>query len=206
MVKRIEKKLQQAAYEEALLIAEMLLDGRKTKEAFAKEQAKERLENFKDPLTTLFNRNFFDQVVRLMITLARRHQEPLTFLMLDLDNFKGINDQFGHLVGDRVLAGLGKIVKESIRVSDIASRYGGEEIAILLPVTQEKAAEEVARRLLRNIADKEFKVKGKKIRMTASIGFASLEEKMKLQDLINHADKALYQAKKLGKNRFEKYG
>lgn len=126
--------------------------------------------------------------------------------MLDLDNFKGINDQFGHLVGDRVLAGLGKIVKESIRVSDIASRYGGEEIAILLPVTQEKAAEEVARRLLRNIADKEFKVKGKKIRMTASIGFASLEEKMKLQDLINHADKALYQAKKLGKNRFEKYG
>ncbi len=204
--KKVEDRLQQAAYQEALTTAEKLLEGKLSKEEFAQEQALSTLEGFRDSLTGLFNRDFFNLVVVIMLARAKREKGSLVFLMLDLDDFKKINDQFGHPVGDRVLIEVGKVIKKSVRESDVASRYGGEEMAVLLPATREKAAEKVVRRLLKNIAEMEVRAGKKRVKLTVSIGMASYQKEMKAGDLIERADQALLQAKKAGKNRFVKYG
>lgn len=204
--KKVEDELQKAAYQEALATAKKLLKGKLSKEEFAQEQALSTLKGFRDSLTKLYNRDFFNLVVVIMLTRAKREKEPLTMLMLDLDDFKQINDQYGHTEGDRVLQKVGQAINESIRASDVAARYGGEEFAVLLPTTQENAAEKVVKRLLNNIAKIELKPKGKKAKITASLGLACFQKTMTPRELIDHADQALLQAKKSGKNQFIKYG
>ncbi|MCJ7792500.1 MAG: GGDEF domain-containing protein [Candidatus Marinimicrobia bacterium] len=184
-----------------------------SKEVFAQEQAKSVLEGFQDKLTGLFNRDFFDQVAILLVALAQRQKEPLTLLYLDLDDFKKINDQYGHPQGDRVLEKVGAVIKQSLRASDLAARYGGEEVVILLPRTKPEAAKKVAQRLLKNLANHTFKIsgslqekKGQSLKLTASLGLAEYQPGMNPCELIGQADQALLQAKKTGKNKIVVYG
>jgi len=211
--KKVEEKLQRAAYQEALKDAEKLLNGTLSKEVFAQEQAKSVLEGFQDRLTGLFNRDFFDQVAILLVALAQRQKEPLTVLYLDLDDFKKINDEYGHPQGDRLLQKVGTVIKQSLRVSDIAARYGGEEMVVLLPKTKLEAAKKVAQRLLKNLANHPFKIsgslqetKGQSFKLTASLGLAEYQAGMNPSELIGRADQALLQAKKTGKNKIVVYG
>jgi diguanylate cyclase (GGDEF)-like protein len=157
-----------------------------------------------DPLTGLHNRRYLmDRLVQEM-QRADRHGEPLAFAMIDLDGFKPINDQFGHVLGDKVLRAVGNAISKSIRVSDVAARYGGDEFGIILPQTPPEGAMRVCERLLRAISELVLKDENRTCKVTASLGLAyyPAEDVDTPEDLVHSADGALYGAKRLGKNRY----
>jgi diguanylate cyclase (GGDEF)-like protein len=154
-----------------------------------------------DALTGLANRRHFFTLAQQEIDRTLRYQRPLAVLMLDVDNFKLINDGYGHAAGDRVLQEIGALCRRTLRSADVVGRYGGEEIAVLLPETHEEAAEEAAGRLRASI--EELQLDGAKLHVTVSIGVAGATgaEPVALEHLIERADHALYIAKRTGKNR-----
>ncbi len=161
---------------------------------------------YTDPLTGLSNRRLFLEEAKRMLEYARRYGEPVSLMMMDIDNFKRINDEYGHDVGDLALKKLAEVVKRNIRGSDIAARFGGEEFVVLLPRTDEKGAELVAERIRRDFKRDPIKVDGKDVLTTVSIGVAQLEEGDTVEDLIKKADVALYRAKNTGKDKVVKFG
>ncbi|HUJ27785.1 MAG TPA: diguanylate cyclase [Myxococcales bacterium] len=158
-----------------------------------------------DPLTGLHNRRYLmDRLVQEM-QRADRHGEPFAFAMIDLDSFKPINDQFGHILGDKVLRAVGNAVARCVRVSDIAARYGGDEFAVILPQTPPDGAARVCERILHAISDLTLKDdRGETCKVTASLGLSyyPAEDLETAEDLVHAADGALYGAKRSGKNRF----
>jgi diguanylate cyclase (GGDEF)-like protein len=123
--------------------------------------------------------------------------------LIDLDDFKLVNDRYGHQAGDQVLARFGRLLKESFRGTDLLARYGGEEFAVLLPKTPVLKAAEVAQRLLTRLGDTTFEFEGQEHRVTASIGVAAMTkgDRLNVHGLVERADQALYKAKRGGKNR-----
>ncbi len=156
-----------------------------------------------DALTGLYNRQVLEKQLNKDINRARRYKRPLSVFMLDIDHFKSINDTYGHQVGDLVLGHFAELLTASIRKTDYAARYGGEEFVIVLPETVPVKAEEMAERLVRNIADHAFVIaKNKQLKITASLGIANFPEHGQFcQDLIHVADKAMYSAKHAGRNQ-----
>lgn len=161
-----------------------------------------------DALTGLNNRHMFYQRLNETIANAKRQKTNLCCIMTDIDFFKSVNDTYGHAVGDLVLKTAAKTIKKELRPYDIASRYGGEEFAILLPNTSINEAYKVAQRLRNKIEKKkinieEFKIEGKaEISVTISVGVAQYTEDMKeVNKLYELADKGLYEAKETGRNK-----
>ncbi|MCS7216053.1 MAG: GGDEF domain-containing protein [Thermodesulfovibrio sp.] len=156
-----------------------------------------------DELTSVYNRK--SGINRLIEEMARakRNKQPLSIAMLDIDNFKTINDTYGHLVGDKVLNHIALLIKNFLRASDIVSRYGGEEFLIILPETDEIKAFMALERVRENIAKRPLKVGNDKLYLTVSIGMAEVYFNDTLTDFIHRADMALLQAKRTGKNRIE---
>ncbi|HTO97559.1 MAG TPA: diguanylate cyclase [Myxococcales bacterium] len=158
-----------------------------------------------DPLTGLHNRRYLmDRLVQEM-QRSDRHGEPLAFAMIDLDGFKPINDQFGHVLGDKVLRAVGNVIAKSVRVSDVAARYGGDEFGIILPQTPPEGAMRVCERLLRAISELTLQDEnGRTCKVTASLGLAyyPADDVDTPEDLVHSADGALYGAKRSGKNRY----
>jgi diguanylate cyclase (GGDEF)-like protein len=158
-----------------------------------------------DPLTGLHNRRYLMDRMLQEMQRSDRHGEPLALAMVDLDAFKPINDQFGHVLGDKVLRAVGSAISKSVRVSDIAARYGGDEFAVILPQTPAEGAMRVCERLLRNISEVILQDEtGKTFRITASLGLAyyPADDVETPEDLVHSADGALYGAKRSGKNRY----
>ncbi|HHT9136538.1 MAG TPA: sensor domain-containing diguanylate cyclase [Candidatus Wunengus sp. YC60] len=160
-----------------------------------------------DPLTGVYNRRFFDEMLEKQIAFAKRHSQHMSLLIMDIDHFKIFNDTYGHMVGDRVLQKLTKSVREIIRSSDMLSRYGGEEFSIIMPSADIaealKKAETVRTHVETNCSD--TVISGQSHKITISIGVASFPEHgADFNSLLNAADNALYKAKKLGRNRVEK--
>ncbi len=156
----------------------------------------------RDSLTMLFNHQYFHTCCEEEYSRAQRYHLPLSCLFIDLDNFKKINDRFGHIVGDVVLKQVGALIKKVLRKSDIAARYGGEEFALLLPNTNKKGACELATRLLVMIRHLFVQqLNGRQV--TASIGVASYQgdNMSDYKDLLKQADEAMYLAKQEGKDR-----
>jgi len=155
-----------------------------------------------DSLTGLFNRHYMQTHLERLVKDAGPAR-PLSLLMLDIDFFKPVNDEFGHAAGDTVLAEVAHCIQQNVRGVDLAARYGGEEFVILMPDTERELATHVAERL--RIAVSELSVdtgNGSPLKVTVSIGVATTgEEVKKSSDLIDFADSALYQAKKQGRNR-----
>jgi diguanylate cyclase (GGDEF)-like protein len=156
-----------------------------------------------DELSGLANHRHFVETVDTEITRARRQGSSVGLVLLDIDDFKAINDSHGHLRGDLVLRELGQLLRERCRTSDLAARYGGEELAVVLPDTAMKGAEDLANDLRSAIAALDVRADdGRPIRLTASFGVASFPECAPGREaLIEAADRALYQAKRTGKNR-----
>jgi len=167
------------------------------------QSEKDKLEElaYTDPLTGLSNRRFFLEEMKRVLEAAKRYNEPLTVMILDVDNFKRINDEYGHDVGDMVLKKLADVIRNNIRSSDIAARWGGEEFVIALPKTDEKGALMVAERIRQEFKRSKVKINGEEVGTTVSIGVASFEEGYDLDRLIKEADEALYEAKRTGKDK-----
>lgn len=154
-----------------------------------------------DSLTNLFNRQFFDETIEREINRARRHNLDLSVLFFDLDDFKRINDSFGHLAGDEVLQQVARIILSEKRSEDIAARYGGEEMVVVLPETDKVNALVLGERIRQRVETTEIKYKGHKIRLTISGGLAAFPFNASHADgLLKCADQALYRAKGSGKN------
>jgi len=156
-----------------------------------------------DPLSCLNNRRSFFEEANKIEALAKRYKHSYTIIMIDLDNFKMVNDNYGHATGDELIELLGKKVIEVIRSTDIAGRIGGEEFAIMLPETKRDKAFELAERLRSEIAAIKVNTSLKGfLTFTASIGVAELSRNdTNFNDTLQRADKALYQAKEQGRNR-----
>jgi diguanylate cyclase (GGDEF)-like protein len=157
-----------------------------------------------DALTDLFNRRFFQERLSEEIERAKRHGHSVSLIMLDIDDFKNYNDTYGHLVGDEALKIVASLIRGSVRTIDLVSRYGGEEFAVILPITEVAATWSVAERIRSSIAghffpDQNFQIA---VKVTVSLGIASYPaEAESVQELIGNADKALYLAKVGGKNK-----
>jgi len=156
-----------------------------------------------DYLTKVNNRGYFMQQAEQELARGIRYARKMSFFMLDIDNFKKINDTHGHKAGDVVLQRLAQICRNTLREVDIIGRVGGEEFAILLPETDKMEANDVAERLRANIANTEIEISsGVLIHITVSIGISALGPDSKhIDDLLNMADKALYEAKNSGRNK-----
>jgi diguanylate cyclase len=158
----------------------------------------------KDPLTSLSNRRSFDASLAREIAEAGRLGAALCLVMVDLDNFKKVNDEFGHLVGDEILKLFAAALRDNVDSRDSVARYGGEEFAIILPGTELEDAKSLTERVRCQLEARELVVNdsGRKIgRITASFGIAQLREGDDAQALIERADVKLYEAKCAGRNR-----
>jgi len=151
-----------------------------------------------DELTRLPNRRALAQRFLQETQRARRHHSALSFLMIDLDHFKRVNDTYGHLNGDAVLAELASILSNGLRESDVCARYGGEEFALILPETTESGARVLAERIRAKVASATFPGG---LKLTISVGVAATEEPSIYTQLIDRADQALYAAKQGGRNQ-----
>jgi diguanylate cyclase (GGDEF)-like protein len=158
-----------------------------------------------DVLTGLFNRRHFNELLGKEFSRARRFNEPLACLMLDIDHFKDVNDTYGHPAGDGVLSEIAALLKGVVRMFEVAARYGGEEFVLLLPRTKPKEAVKPATRLLESIATHRFKSLPPDGVVTVSIGIAGLPDPLiaTKEGLVECADFALYKAKRAGKNRIK---
>jgi len=156
-----------------------------------------------DPLTGVFNRRHFFNTAKTELERARRHGYPTSIIMLDLDHFKQINDQHGHLVGDLVLQAATQYILSNIRTIDILGRLGGEEFAILLPDTSLSNTKEIADRICSVIASQPVPAGNKMISISASLGVTSVEGMVAtgVDMLLDQADQALYAAKHAGRNK-----
>jgi diguanylate cyclase (GGDEF)-like protein len=155
-----------------------------------------------DELTGLANRRYLLERLRQEIYRAQRYGSPLCVLMLDLDHFKQVNDTHGHLVGDQVLAAVGRLTRGVIRTSDIAGRYGGEEFCVIMPETDAAGARVFAERLREHLASEAHAgTQGQPVHVTCSIGIGELSPRTQdLKELLAVADSALYRAKDAGRN------
>jgi diguanylate cyclase (GGDEF)-like protein len=155
-----------------------------------------------DELTGLYTYRYFKMRLKEEINRAIRYKLPLSLLMVDIDFFKRINDEYGHQCGDYILRELAKIIKNTTRATDISSRYGGEEFSIILPGTEIKGATRLAERLRKKIEESEFIYQDKILKITVSIGISILKEDILEEGkLIEQADLSLYNAKRNGRNR-----
>ncbi len=164
-------------------------------------------ENVTDHLLGIFNRRYMDRRLQEEWDRARRYDLPLSVLIIDIDHFKRVNDVYGHAVGDLVLANVAKLVQQSVRESDIAARYGGEELVIIAVNTPLQAVGVLAERIRERIANQGVavsveRIAAQPIRITVSIGGAALGSNVAdAQALLQAADKAMYRAKEDGRDR-----
>lgn len=157
----------------------------------------------RDGLTKCYNKKFFVDRLETEFAYARRHKTMLSLVMFDVDHFKRVNDNFGHLAGDAVLVHLARIAQSMLRTEDVAARYGGEEFAIICRGIPLLNAGVVGERLRTAVETHAFDYQGKRLPVTISVGVAALPEAQVASpaDLVGEADEALYEAKRTGRNR-----
>jgi diguanylate cyclase len=163
-----------------------------------------RYENLTDPLTSLANRQYFDQALQKTIAEANRTAKPLSLLKADIDHFKKFNDVFGHVTGDQVLRLVASAMKQNIKGADLAARYAGQEFAVMLPNTTQGQAKTVAEHIRRAVMTNELRKRstGEHLgRITVSIGVATHRKRESSQALIERADVSLQAAKHNGRNQ-----
>lgn len=159
-----------------------------------------------DALTGLANRRRLMARLEEEVRRAWRTKAPLAVVMIDIDHFKEVNDTHGHAMGDQVLRNIGAMLNANLRTTDLAARYGGEELTLVLPHTEAAAALQVAENLRQKFADLEHVLDGVTIRKTASMGLVIRlggEDEPGAEELLKKADEALYRAKQGGRNRVE---
>ncbi|MGL1958954.1 MAG: diguanylate cyclase [Colwellia sp.] len=174
------------------------------------EDANKELEriNTIDELSGLHNRRFYDQKILAEYRRSKRNLTPLSLVIIDIDHFKKVNDNYGHLTGDHCLIWISQHIKQSLkRSSDLAFRYGGEEFCLILPDTDAKGAQVLADDLRKSIAKQAFEHEGTEIAITISCGIGTYQQQKNVQpaQIFSGADAALYQAKNNGRNQVQQH-
>ena len=210
-IEEITEKLTQLSKDLRRTINKVKREIGKTKQELEKtqkslEELKTELEKYReksiiDELTQVLNRRGIMEILQREFARSKRFNTPLSVGIVDLDDFKKINDTYGHLIGDKVLKTVASIIKNNLRITDAVGRYGGEEFLIVLPDTDSEAAEIAAEKLRKAVEKKVFKYKDETFKVTISIGIAQRKETDTLESLLQRADEALYLSKKSGKNR-----
>jgi diguanylate cyclase (GGDEF)-like protein len=155
-----------------------------------------------DGLTNLYNSRYFYKQLDSEVNRSKRYNHPLSLLFMDIDHFKHYNDNYGHLEGDKVLAGVGKIIKSCLRKMDTAYRYGGEEFTVILPETSRGEVMTVAKRIKDVMENKKFSPQsGKSVSITISIGATEYCRDERISEFVQRADKAMYLSKQRGRNQ-----
>ncbi len=185
--------------QEAFVVMHHVITGRKLAEERVEQQNLElaRLATT-DKLTQLLNRLRLDELLEIEVERANRYRHPLSIIMIDIDFFKGINDMFGHRVGDQVLISFADLLRTRVRRIDSVGRWGGEEFLVLMPDSTQYAAGQLAEKLREATADHVFPGIGA---ITCSFGVAQYQGGQSISDFVERADSALYQAKRDGRNR-----
>jgi len=157
----------------------------------------------KDPLTGLLSRRYLYPIFKDILDLSYYTEMPFSVALMDIDNFKKINDEYGHLVGDCVLKKTANVIKVALRKSDYIFRCGGEEILVLMPSSGKEKAFNILEGIRKKVEEGIFNCNGKRVKVTASIGICSdISNGIKLpENYISCADKKLYIAKRTGKNK-----
>jgi diguanylate cyclase (GGDEF)-like protein len=154
-----------------------------------------------DGLTGVFNHAYVIGALESEVERAKRYNATFSIILLDIDNFKAVNDSRGHLAGDAVLRSLAQLIVKSLRAIDLVGRYGGEEFLVILPETDLEKAYVVGEKLRKTIETENFPYNDNTIQLTVSLGIASYHNIKSTQDFIKIADDNLYRAKAEGKNR-----
>jgi diguanylate cyclase (GGDEF)-like protein len=179
-----------------------ITERRRMEEALRESENRYRALSIVDDLTQLYNSRHFYFQLKIELDRSNRYEQPLTLLLLDLDNFKAFNDAYGHVEGDQVLLRLGQVVKRCLRETDFAFRYGGEEFTILLPMTTSADGAVTAERIRAELKKETFiPVSGEEVHMTVSIGLAQYKSHEDMKAFVHRADQLMYQGKKNGKDR-----
>jgi diguanylate cyclase (GGDEF)-like protein len=160
----------------------------------------------RDPLTETGNRIAMQQTLKREVDIARRNQQPLSVLMVDIDHFKRVNDEHGHMTGDQALKAVASALKDSLRNVDMVYRYGGEEFVVLLSNTSREAASMVGERLRLAVLGIQYLVENRAIELSVSLGCATLLPGESMDSLLRRADSALYVSKRDGRNRLSMAG
>jgi diguanylate cyclase (GGDEF)-like protein len=161
----------------------------------------------RDPLTDLYNREELFKMLEHEIVRARKFNHPLSIAIIDLDNFKVINDRFGHLTGDAALRVLAKVLKRTFGKEDILARYGGDEFVVIVPELSAEKILQPLEKIRDKIESTRHNLEGHHCRFSISVGVAGLPSSgdISAKDMLEHADKALLKAKEKGRNRIEAY-
>ena len=183
----------------------LMINRQLRREVARRQKAEDSLRELaeKDGLTGVDNRRLFEERLQQCVAHARRHHQPLTLILFDVDHFKQVNDCHGHLAGDQVLVEIAQITRPLLRTDDHFARYGGEEFAVLLPGTDHAEALQVAKRIWQANRDHRVASDTDPICYSLSLGVASLDERdQDPHDLVRRADERLYQAKHQGRDRY----
>lgn len=187
--------------DEVVLAVERAMEKRRLRETNARLLRQLEESSLTDPLTGVSNRRAFDRALEQEVARARRHKHPLSFVMLDIDRFKSVNDACGHDGGDEVLRSFTSTVSSELREGDSLYRYGGEEFVVILPHADAAGAVATAQRIVAAVAGSSVRIGSVTVRITTSAGVSSLGVEGGGRDAISRADAALYAAKKGGRNR-----
>ncbi len=189
------------------LVCIYIYDNTKLVETNAKlEKLNEELKELsnRDPMTHAYNRRYFSEISQKMLNLSRRCEQNITIVILDIDNFKTINDTYGHAVGDDVIIDLAQNLEKCVRTSDIVSRFGGEEFVLLLYNVSLDYGTQIARKIREKIEKRTLNTKEGDLSYTVSLGVGQYDDKVddnNIENTISRADKCMYIAKKQGRNR-----
>jgi two-component system cell cycle response regulator len=179
-----------------------ITDRKRAEEELRESEQRYRELSIIDNLTQLYNSRHFYVQLKSETERSNRYGQPLTLLLLDLDNFKTFNDAYGHVEGDLVLSRLGQVVKRCLRETDSAYRYGGEEFTILLPMTTSGEGVVTAERIRTEFRKETFyPLPGQDVHMTVSIGLAQYRMKEEMKTFVHRVDQLMYQGKRNGKDR-----
>ncbi|MFH1481609.1 MAG: GGDEF domain-containing protein [Pseudomonadota bacterium] len=190
------------SYRQIEALRSEMIKRRQAEGALLESESRYRELSITDELTKLHNARYFHKKLDAELDRAIRYNLHLSLLLLDIDDFKRYNDQFGHLEGDKVLGAIGDIIQRSMRGADSAFRYGGEEFTVILPETPAEGAITVAERIRRSFESYPFCPESKnRVPMTISIGVAQFGPGEDPESLVERADKNMYTAKKKGKNQ-----